>query len=124
MRRLENVPSCPACGIQLQRSRLAEQLRLDHAIQLLVYTAVPGLWTEEQRRRQFFIDHHPLSKLLPLLFIRFRLFLPFVFPPPFSFGGRGGGGLARGRRGGSLFFLGFIPLLLPLPVIRIRDMEF
>ncbi|XP_057365701.1 polycomb group protein Psc-like [Daphnia carinata] len=52
---------CPRCGIQLQRSRLGEQLKLDHAVQALVYAAVPGLWQEEQRRRKHFVDHHPLS---------------------------------------------------------------
>ncbi|KAI9560326.1 hypothetical protein GHT06_014343 [Daphnia sinensis] len=52
---------CPRCGIQLQRSRLGEQLKLDHAVQALVYAAVPGLWHEEQRRRKHFVDHHPLS---------------------------------------------------------------
>ena len=51
---------CPQCGIQLQRSRLGEQLKLDHAVQALVYAAVPGLWQEEQRRRKHFVDHHPL----------------------------------------------------------------
>lgn len=51
---------CPRCGVQLQRSRLGEQLKLDHAVQALVYTAVPGLWHEEQRRRKHFVDHHPL----------------------------------------------------------------
>lgn len=52
---------CPRCGVQLQRSRLGEQLKLDHAVQALVYAAVPGLWHEEQRRRKHFVDHHPLS---------------------------------------------------------------
>ena len=62
LQRLEHVTSCPTCGVQLQRSRLAQQLRLDHAIQLMVYTAVPGLWHEEQRRRKHFVDNHPLSE--------------------------------------------------------------
>ena len=74
LRRLENVPSCPTCGVQLQRSRLADQLRLDHGVQLLVYRAVPGLWHEELRRRRFFSDNHPLSKrLLSFSFLSFFL---------------------------------------------------
>ena len=104
VRRLENIPSCPTCGIQLQRSRLAEQLRLDHAIQLLVYTAVPGLWTEEQRRRQFFIDHHPLSKLLPLAFPSCLLSVSASSHPSFGLP------LCLGKGGGFLFFLLFIPV--------------
>ena len=82
LRRLENVPSCPTCGIQLQRSKLADHLRLDHAIQLLVYTAVPGLWHEERRRRQFFSDNHPLSKSLTSFKSEFHLNFEFLLKQP------------------------------------------
>ena len=76
--------SCPSCGIQLQRSRLSDQLRLDHAVQALVYAAVPGLFEEEQRRRKHFVDHHPLCKWCNHFCLFFFFFVLLKGPSFFS----------------------------------------
>ncbi|PAA91729.1 hypothetical protein BOX15_Mlig013851g1, partial [Macrostomum lignano] len=50
--------ACPVCDIQLHKGDPYRAIRLDRALQSLVYKLVPGLFKSEMtRRRQFYVEH-------------------------------------------------------------------
>nr|XP_002129324.1 polycomb group protein Psc [Ciona intestinalis] len=62
VRYLENRRSCPVCRVQVHKTRPLLNIRSDQTLQDIVYKLVPGLRSDEMKRRRRFWGENPESK--------------------------------------------------------------
>ena len=55
--------NCPVCDTQINKTKPYLSMRLDKALQNMVYKLVPGLYTDEMERRKKFQEKHEPTKV-------------------------------------------------------------
>ncbi|CAI9726771.1 complex BMI-1-like [Octopus vulgaris] len=61
VRYLESSKYCPICDVLVHKTRPLQHIRQDQILQNLVYKMVPGLFSNEMKRRRDYYIKHPCS---------------------------------------------------------------
>ncbi|KAK3585483.1 hypothetical protein CHS0354_003331 [Potamilus streckersoni] len=59
---LQSSKNCPQCGTQIHETQPFQNLRADRTLQDIVYKLVPGLFENEEKRREEFFKARGVSK--------------------------------------------------------------